>query len=501
MRVSPAAWITLLLLAAALPMVARGAQVNAPVADEAKVTLPKGSTLDDALRRVSRAAGLPVICQAPQFQRTLIADVKAQPLPAALNEVSRSYHLHWVRTPSAIVLVRLLWDDRETLDLELEEIQAMAADALRLVRPLVPVSPWDLSASAARRDFYRSLTPRQISLMQREGGLPFRGLSEAQQADLIRLSAQSIYDDLLMHAEKSVEAYAGWSRCRLAYQQHEIRGALKRLLWFEYPWSREEDGVGSTQVRDDYPEAAPATVQAQPSGEVISGQAPRLPAAFRRPVPVSDGPTQLGPLAASIGAAVETQVRVPAWAKNRDLLVFGSGASAASLLEGLAVLYGWEVRQERRGEWLLWRAPVRPPRDYASVDAAIRGIIPPVARLTRSRTSQQAYELRQIHAAITRERGGRQWEAVRVGELTPGLQRALANHVLGTLFYEVVWEARKEPRKWFLQPQLGFLRLRGEVGPGKQPELYFLLRERIPPNNSYRETGWGWLVNSSSLGE
>lgn len=86
--------------------------------------------------------------------------------------------------------------------------------------------------------------------------------------------------------------------------------------------------------------------------------------------------------------------------------------------------------------------------------------------------------------------------------MSPALRRGLANHVLDAIFHEVLWESgRVELRQWLAQPELGFFTLKGEVGPGKQPELNFLVRKHIPPNNSYVESGWGWQVNSSSLGD
>lgn len=341
---------------------AAGASAQAPGKHEPRLTLRKGAALQDVLRELARATGVPVVCQAPQYQRTLHADVKDQPLPAALNEISRSYHLHWLHTPTSIVFVRRLWDERETTDLEVEELHSVAVDALRLVGPLVPVSPWDLSASVARRDFYRSLNPRQLELMQR-GGLPWQGLGDAQRAAFLRLSSQSIYDDLLMDAEKAVEIFGAWNRCRLVYLHHEVRGQMKRLLWLEFPWTRDERGFGRIQVEDEPREGY--SDQPRASGELLSPETVKGPAALRAIVEFTEGPIRLKALAEASGRALKGDLRVPVWAEERELLVFGTRASAGSVLDAVALLYGWGVKRERRREWSLGRPPVLAPRDYA----------------------------------------------------------------------------------------------------------------------------------------
>ncbi|MCC2670825.1 MAG: hypothetical protein K0Q72_3296, partial [Armatimonadetes bacterium] len=58
----------------------------------------------------------------------------------------------------------------------------------------------------------------------------------------------------------------------------------------------------------------------------------------------------------------------------------------------------------------------------------------------------------------------------------------------------------RKPAAWLAAREQGFFKLLGEVGPGKHPVLEFhVLRER----NGDRLTWdcWGWLVNSSTLGE
>jgi hypothetical protein len=205
---------------------------------EAKVTTA------DLLEAVHHATGLPIV--ADYYTRLYPADtvtVRNQPLAAALGRVCKTMRLRWSRSGDWLQLrSKTFYDDRmkevpnRLLDewsasrrqqgaLSLDDLieiagltdaQLDAAEMAEGARECFGLVEWDLARHrGVRRDwrFLAQLTPAQRRQAQSRAGLPFTGLSRAQQQQFIAVVAGPTDLDL-----PSLEEFAQGT-LRIAYTQ------------------------------------------------------------------------------------------------------------------------------------------------------------------------------------------------------------------------------------------------------------------------------------------
>ena len=216
---------------------------------------------------------------------------------------------------------------------------------------------------------------------------------------------------------------------------------------------------------------------------------------------MAPGETSLTALIKAVNAATGNEIRIPAYAGGRRLLVYGSQAPAGDLVMGIEDLYGWTLQFSSGRKYALGRPRPSAAGDATDLHRKIRAALPPAFHHLRSgRVDFAAGKasvrlMTRLFAEIAR-RKGTEWKTLPVRELDAAAEQMLANaqfgsYVLGPAESYIRNEA---PPRYLTAPQEAYFLLEGETGPGKHPTLSF--RAGRAPG---RIEGWGWIVGTSSL--
>jgi hypothetical protein len=469
----------------------------APALEKTAVTVPKAALLPQALAAVRRATGRAVLAEPNTVERKLPGELRQAPLPQVLEELSASYDLYWRARPGALVFNRRYRDAKEIPDLEVEEMAAIMADLAGLVHPFAPY-PLDEGYIRDKNRFAQTLTGPQMEQMRKEG-LPFALLTPEQKTHWLRVNAANGYCDPDLYWARVARQFARWKEDGLV-SRPGADGAGP-VLFFAYP--DEQGQVDGEMVQFTFPSyrggATPPSSR-EGEGEILPGRAHRLPSALSVPVDLPEGETTLAALAGAIGEAVHTKVRVPAYARDRLLLAYADGASAATLLTALEDLYGWTARLER-GRVVLERPRPAPPAGARELHRAVVAAFPPSLRLL-FRSEYEKPELaiprawahqdplvEELHRL--RKPG---WTRFPVREMPRGVQNDLGMLVLLAQLRSAsvpAYAGSPEPPWWLVAPEEGVFTLEGA---GQHPGILFHVRRPDGHND-----GWGWGIGTSTL--
>jgi hypothetical protein len=305
-----------------------------PLGTEPLVTLPREASLADALTALHRSMGVPVLCEKPRIDRALQAELKSSPLPAALEEVSRSYHFYCVRRERSLALQRRYADARERPDLEVELLTAVARDVFRLLDAVAP-GPVDPSLDRERVSFFEALSTDEVE-QARTRGLPFGALDPKRQALWRRINHRMAYSEAWMEGRRSAQLYNTWKQGRLEYQ---TRSDGEPDLQYRFPDPVENATVGIPLAS----QTKLPVVRVLPAGENRVSAAVRLPAGWDRRVQLPDGETTPQKLAGALSAASGKPFETDSYTRDRPLLAYTSGGRVRDVVEALCDLYGWTV--------------------------------------------------------------------------------------------------------------------------------------------------------------
>jgi hypothetical protein len=472
---------------------------SAPARPEPAVTIQRHAPLEEALERLHRATGGAFLAEIPAVERKLEKELMGTPLPEALQEVSQSFHLYWMRRGRGAAFLRRYVDPRELPTLELEEARAITSDLYRLVRgwSAFPIEEEQGRAQIFdNRRFVDSMTGTQLRLLQ-EQGLPFARLTAQQQAIWGRINNRQGFQMQDLELGRAAAAFSGWSQCYLAYLPLPANSRVPGVyLSFRHP-TPTEGTVGI--VLPESGKQLPPPPPPEPAGALMQPARERLPAAFRKPVRLPNGRSTLAELAKTIGTAIEAELRVPAYARERTLLAFVSGATAEEVVELLQDLYGYRLVRGTGRQYALERPRFAPARDVRDLHLRMRAAIPPCLHAAGlpeaadllARAPRSWHHVALIKQDVTRTKG-RDWTRAQVTELPPATQQRLANLVLLDFVRDVA--QRPEPYWWLVAPEEGWFTLSGKPGPGMNPLLRFHVRR---PDGKI--DAWGWFLNTSSL--
>ena len=490
-------------------LLAASSVVGAAPATARLVALGPGASLEEALEAVQRATGGVVLAEQPGIERKLKPDAGPQPLAEALQEVSGSFDLYWVRRGRTVAFQRRYSDPRELPDLELEALTQIVSDTKRLLESFYPF-PDRYSNVEDQRDFYRSLTTEQLNAMQ-GGGVPLAALRPEQRKLWEKINTIGAYIDVLGAYRKLEHCFATWRRGTLKhYVDHPLFDG-KRILDYYYTPPGETESIPYMLLQDGHPvRSAGPTAGA---GENRDARAAGLPSSFNRPVGLESGTSTLAGVVAALNTATGNEIQIPSYARSRALLAYTPDVPARDLVRGLEDLYGWKLQWASGRRYLL--GPPRPAAAANPVELhhSLRAVLPPSIRHTwgavgaslkailkdengDSRDGRYTVARQQVLDSITRVKGNG-WKEATVAELDAPTQRTLANLLFTrgarpSAFYLIAGE---EPPKWLASPDRALLSLQGEIGPGKHPTLWF----KVPGETHL--PGWGFIVGSNSRGE
>lgn len=472
---------------------------------EPRVAFTQGLQLRDALALLKRASRKPVLSQLTAVVRKTEQPIPEVPFSGALSAVSRVYQLHWIRRGDSLAFVRRLLDPRESLEMEVPEIAAVAHEIRELTGPICPY-PLD-TATADHREFVQSLTPEQLRQMQ-STGLPFVALPAEQRRLWLRLNTVHAYEGLVRESARTDSLFSAWKRCSLGLYVKEWRTRpATRSIVLNYPDASSETGTSQLQAGaldphlPDDDEGTPS-IESIDSGHLVPLRKSRFGDGFAARVRFADGESTLSELVSALEKAAQVRIAIPEYAQNRKLLAYVDAVPADEVLRGLEDMYGWTFRRKKGSEYILGRVRPDPARDAEEFRVKLNLLLPPVLRanLEDDRNLLYATEAREqfSNRVLVDEfvrRNGLNGRSLPVGDLAPEVQERFAND----LFYrrmsdDVARHARrKAPPGWLTRPEQGWLSLSGELGPGKHPALKF----GVTLPNGDREL-WGWFIGTNS---
>lgn len=490
----------LLVSLAATPVDAEQSSASSPI------SVAKGAALKATLTALEKSVGGVVLAEAEEIERKLNQPLAAAPLPDLLNAVSKDFHFFWIRRPGTLVLQRRYLDGREIPDLEVEALKLAATDLYRLLKPFLT---FDYGPHIPRRrmDFIRGLTAEQLRGMQ-GSGLPFARLQPAQQEMWKQFNSIRGFSTESLEYRRLAQMLSVWSRTEIAYVSRPTQlpgGAFEQqtLLIYQYPdpHPEAEKGFSAVPIREDIDPRELPYGPLRGVGRQLPARPHRLGPAFQKRVPLPPGETTPATLVGAIAKHTGQRIRIPAYARNRRLLAYGT-PSAVELISALEDLYGWIFQLDSKGRHLLDRPNVPPATDLRDLYHKAQAVVPPAAfhlfqsaDLTSNNSFRYDTQLLMVYEAITRLKG-KGWKQVWMKELDEKAQQRMAiNLFFGKLFATRLVE-RAEPPLWLAAPEQGYLTLSGPLGPGEHPRLMFHVRR---PDG--RLDSWGWIVGSSSTSQ
>ena len=87
---------------------------------------------------------------------------------------------------------------------------------------------------------------------------------------------------------------------------------------------------------------------------------------------------------------------------------------------------------------------------------------------------------------------GRGWKRANIADMTPTLQRHVANWLFDFHMYSH-WFEIQSMGWWLIEPERGYFTLDGHLEAGKNPLLQFRVQR---PDGG--QDGWGWFANTAS---
>jgi hypothetical protein len=469
-------------------------------AREPAVSIRRHATLPEALDAVQRATGGLVLSQKAGIERKLQVDIVGAPLSEALQQISQSFDLYWVRKPGGILFQRRYSDPQAEVELDLEEMTAAASDLYRLIHSFTP-KPVDITIITDKKDFVKSLTGEQIQAMQTTG-LPFGALSPEQRRLWLTINNMQGYGDTDMYLERLVRVFSTWKQGILAQ-------ALQGEGYTQYdhlcPDSSHPTSFQRVPLIVNAADAGPLADETG-AGTLALLEARQWTSAFRRPLRIADGEYTVAQLVGQLEAATDKQVRIPEYARERRVLVRGGRAQAAELLAGLERLYGWTLRQEKHERYSLSRPFLPPARDAWDLHQKMQAALPPalrylVAQSPQRKNRRQSYQLGLVLGAVSRKQP-RGWTRASAGDLDPDMQRRLGQVVCVALLSDPYCRRLVNdtvPYYWLAVPERGVFTWKTgrtpEGAPG--PAIPLLLFSVERPDGKIDQ--WGWGVGGSSL--
>jgi hypothetical protein len=455
------------------------------------VAIERHASLADSLAALHRSAGVPVLCEKPRVDRRLETALSDAPLPAALAEVSRSFHLYWVRRERSLVFHRRYADERERPDIEVELLTAITRDVLRLLSPFAP-GPLDAQETRDHNRFYTSLTPEQRE-QARTMGLPLRALGPQQQALWRTINRRQAYSNSWMEARRSAQLYEGWKRSRLEYDTGS-RGQL--VLKFRYPDPVESGNLGvPLSSSTGLPQ-----IRVLPGGENRPTASARPPSGWDARVQLPAGETTARKLAEALSAASGKPFELDSYAAERKILAYVGAARVRDVVQALEDLYGWTATPRAKGGWRLGRVAPPAATDHVALHAALRACMPPaIYHLWSNKEGDWAYTARlQYHRDVLLARlnaAKPNWKSFEVREMDAETQVVLANLICDYQVRPSIRYVTNKPEAyaWLAREDEGFFGIDEPSLPGAKPLLWFGVRR---PDG--KVDSWGWAVGSSS---
>jgi hypothetical protein len=468
------------------------------------VSIPRDAPLPLALAALQQQSGGAVLAEAPQVDRRLPDPIQAAPPAAALEEISRSYHLYVISRPGSIAFQRRFGDGRDDLLISREEATAALSDLARLALPFWP-GITDVTVITDQRDFFRSLSRDQTTRMQ-EGGLPFSALRPEQQRLWLKINARQAFGTSIQTLLTSAAAVRSWDRADFGWTTRPVllpggAQSTSTRLRYSFPDPHTPGDLEMYNVADRYEPQQPPPYPPTVAGEQHPPRA-GLPEAFEAPIQYPPGETTLTELVRAIEAATEREIRVPAYAREWRLLAYVPGATAQEVLGGLEDLYGWRL-QHQEGRRYALRRPVFPAaHDVVDLYQKMWDSLPPPAKRLLAQESIPGRRLRlyrQVETFVSeaQKRFGRGWAPVKPAELGPQAEALLFDHIFEIALRRpgsVFLPTDAGPLWWVVAPEQGLFTLEGD--PARQPLIQFHVRR---PDGIF--DAWGWLVGSNSLGE
>ena len=488
-------------------MIQCGARADSPMPVVPSVSVARDASQEEMLRALHRDTGRLVLSEVPDLEHRSRNAAVNRPISEVIPAATADYHLHALVDPRKLLFARRFWDPREEPKVPIAEIQAIVADIHWILDALSPHFE-GLRGSVERRAFFQSLTPEQLDAARSEK-LTYTSLSPAQRGQWDLLTAEHAFNTQERELRKTLAYFKNWGRCDAYWSTAREMEIERKTLWFRYPFQT-PDGSGRDQfeIFRDYPEAeAPAADSPSPSLEQL---VPGVHAKTRcsKEHDQLEQPATLAEIAAAVAKENGVTVRIPTYARNRRYYLFSKGFTGEDVLQALAEINGWEVQAVGKGKYALDRPRLTAVREFSEFHRIVRSRMSPVVRVVMEAASGFDDPFR--------ARSFRAWNLIldylgqhhpppsrfRIADLELEQQVRLANFLLEGrgLRAPMAYLINRKPAAWLADRERGVFRLRGETGPGKHPLLEFrVLREK----NGERLTvdTWGWLVNSSTLGD
>jgi hypothetical protein len=472
------------------------------------VELARGIRLFPALRSLRESTGGLILTQLPNPELKLAAPIKGQRLSAALPDITRSFHLHAIRRGNNLVFIRRLWRPNERLDLEMEEIVATAERMERVTAAACPYPVNTLLGLNDKLEMQQGLTPEQLHAMQ-NGGLPFAGLTGAQQERWGRMTAMHFFRSVTSNSQRAGEMFRNWRRSSVSL--HVLPplpdGEVRTHVMLGFPDRYSDEGYTNLDLGPPRIESSQPPPEPQPSVETIQAPPITLPDRFQNRVQLNAGEVAVRELIRALEEASGVRIGYPSFAKDRRLLALVDGAPAADVIVALEDCYGWRLRPwKERGGYRLDRPEFVKPRNPVELHRSFREALPPVLRAQlgldlntgNARWTRQRAGIAEMLAQVNKKRGER-WTSAPISDLDEVYSTRFANVALlhqlidDSTFVRMVW--KDEPSPFLTMPAAGVFTLSGPIAPGKRPALLYHLR--LPGSN--KDLAWGWIVGSSSV--
>ncbi|MFN3650069.1 MAG: hypothetical protein ACK47B_10865 [Armatimonadota bacterium] len=451
---------------------------------EPKVTLSRGAKLAEVLDTVAQATGLSVIAEIPQVEHRLEMALEDVPVSRALDALATDFDLYGRQGSRVLLFHRRYGDERETLSLELEELQQTGADLHRLVHPFAPYPLSPLYPENQNR-FWDSLTVEQRAAMRRPEGLPLAALPDEQRRLWLTVNAAQVFSSQETYSERMEKLFVGWKGAEL-----EVDPTLREpmVYWIAYP---RDNAKSNFQAPPPPPwDVRPVSFR----GEALA-DLPQAPKAFHTELKLPQGEIRVDAIAAVLKNRVGRDVRTPDYAsKRRVYLSPAPSMRADDLALGIGALYGWTLRPDRSGDWVLGRERPGPAKDPVDLYRKMQACVPPsldlICRVEERNVGLMTARYARTHAMVLEDAArvaGSTWARLEISRLSPEVNRRLMNQVaindFRALFSRLTRNKAQSLR--VVAPQVGVLKWEGGM-----------LRFTVELPDGRRDV-WGYVPNSS----
>ena len=485
------ALMTTLALAAAVQAQGGGDRPAPSAAGGPRVSLENRSRFPAVLARLHAVA--PVLAaDVEPVPATLAREVEGQPLREALARVSVDFDRCCLRRGEALTLQSRFSLPHHESYLRREELAEVLTDLERLFRPIAGALDIRDQQPALDR-FFAGMTPEQFRQAQSPQGLPLTALREEQRKLWLQINTCFAYADELMQLRRGMQCLANWKRASGRDGSPNLHPRRSFNFHFPNPFEPEWDGgirLGFATVNIQPRTLRPEILEgpALPTGQVPG----RLRARWDLPLRVY----RMSELAAAFEAETGLRLLIPAYARDRAAWVGSRGGSRGTVLDALALLWGWRVTPTAGG-YRLDRPQFAFTERIPELHTRLREAIPPALWHLYAAGREGSNERRAHQGALLLkaldEQFGKGWRTFESAKLDAKTQQRLAEWIatqqVSGLCFRV---ASPAVPGWLSNPERGRFILDGELGPNRHPMFWFRA-----PDDQGKEMHWGVRMNDS----